>query len=547
MKEKFKTVLFILLFCMLWMPFIQQYTRWLPELKLDGAFVESSLPPLTNESIKSFEYQNQFEKYQNEHFGFRPLMVKIKNSIDYWLFSELSNADNVEGKNGLIFSVGSIARTLGLDYNGKEVNQNRIDRIRFMNDGLKKHGCKVITTIAPSKEMIYPEYLPLSHLNLKKGNFDYLDIVTGLRKSGVDVLDFCHFFRKMKDTCAVYPLYTRTGFHWSAYSSSFAQDTLLGYIKARFPEPIPEYKRVGAEWTKTPRDSDADFEKSLNLLCSLNQPAYLYPKLEMIPGTLKRPRPKVIIIGDSFFWQIKDHKNLLHIFSEDSKFWYYFAQTSFPIGDLAGVPLKDIDVMKELETADFVILFASIGTLKEFPFGVTDYYYDHIAKETELISGISSYLKMNNNMSQKISGETLDKTILEEALKICRDKEVVKIKALNNKYLSSEGGRILADKEKPSTWETFTLIPLGNNKYAIASHENKFLSSEIYSKAEITSTRININEWEVFTMVSLDNNNVAFKACNGKYISADEKSHLLFAKAISIGKEEIFQLNPSNK
>ena len=76
----------------------------------------------------------------------------------------------------------------------------------------------------------------------------------------------------------------------------------------------------------------------------------------------------------------------------------------------------------------------------------------------------------------------------------------------------------------------------------IYSYKNKFLSTELAQRGEVTSTRTNIGDWEMFTVESMENDYVAFKASNGKYLSLDGQSLQLIAKGNSIGKNEKFKL-----
>ncbi|MCW3103492.1 MAG: sugar O-acetyltransferase precursor [Bacteroidetes bacterium] len=546
--KQLKTTTFILLFLLLWIPLLQQLTGIFKETRLKGAYVESVMPKFSADSLKTFGYQKQFEKYQNEHFGLRPLFVKLKNTLEYLLFGELSVTDNVLGKNGLIFSRGSIGRTLGIYYNGREQNEATAEKIRFMKEALERRGSHVIVLMAPSKEMVFPEYLPDSYLGQAKPANDYSDLVRSLNRAGVPLLDFCTYFRKMKDTSSI-QLFTKTGFHWSVYAASLAEDSLLHFIRPYVKGPMLEYRRVGAEWSDTARLSDADFEDPQNLFISLQQDRYLYPKLEMVKGTAGRKRPKVIIIGDSFFWQIKDQKRLKTIFSPDSKYWYYFASTSFPLNDDAGVPLRNINIIEELETADIVLLSGSMGTFDHFPFGVSDYYYEHIAQQKELIKGIFAYLWDHPEWakglpeSSRANNDVYTRLVEKEAIKICSYKRTIRLKANNGRFVSADGARnniAVCDKQKASTWETLGLIPLGGNKYAISSYKNRYFSAELGGRGELIANRPAIRDWEVFTMLELEDGRVAFKAANGKYVSLDETSLQLFAKAASVGPGEKF-------
>ncbi len=124
-------------------------------------------------------------------------------------------------------------------------------------------------------------------------------------------------------------------------------------------------------------------------------------------------------------------------------------------------------------------------------------------------------------------------------------KTTIQLKASNGKYLCASTNKnelITADRDQASTWETFTLLNFYNNKCAICSYKNNFLSSELNGKGEIVANRTNKGAWETFTLTQIDTDVIAFKAINGKYLSLDEKSQQIFANADTIGKNEKFNL-----
>ncbi|HKC69229.1 MAG TPA: hypothetical protein VKG26_13420 [Bacteroidia bacterium] len=549
MRQKIKIILFIFLFALLWLPFIQEQTKFIKEPELNGAFIKPTEPKFSIDSLSNLSFQQQYEKYKNYMFGFKGLLIKIKNSVNYILFKELSVEDNIAGKNGYIFSIGSINKTLGIDYNGKEKNEATLKKINFLKEEIESNGGHLIVLLIPSKETVLPEFLPSKYKGKYKNQTDYDDFIEGYKKYHIPVIDYCAYFKQIKKN-GIGPLFTKTGFHWCMYGASIAQDTLVNYIENIVNKPIPKYKRIGIEMSDTARESDADFEPSLNLLFSLGQSQYVYPKLKMLDSTRKNYRPKVIIIGDSYFWQIKHQKMLMNIFTEDSKFWYYFATTSFPIGDVAGVPLKDINIMHELETADIVLLNGNISTLSGFPFGITDYYYNNVSNPA-IIDAVQKIIKGNSlwmeklNATAAVSNVLINEVAETNARVICRNKRAITLKASNGKYICAGGDEdkiLLANREAPYAWETFYMLQLDDNKIAIYSYKNKFLSAELSDKTEITSAKTNIDAWETFTLQNLDNDFVAIKACNGKYLSLDKHTQQLFANADKIGVNEKFKI-----
>jgi len=161
---------------------------------------------------------------------------------------------------------------------------------------------------------------------------------------------------------------------------------------------------------------------------------------------------------------------------------------------------------------------------------LNDYYYLHLydlncmpKHESELIryySETKSYLILNRKFFFHLKGS-------------------------NGKYVCADAARndlVVADRQAASCWETFALLHLDNDKYAIYSYANKFLTAELANHNEITATRKEIADWEVFLMTRTDSGYVAFQAANGKYLSLDEKTLQLYANGESLGKQEKFLL-----
>ncbi len=548
--QRLKTLFFIFLFALLWLPFIQQLTKYFKETELKGAFVKPTLPKFSIDSLNEFKFQQQYENYENSNFGFRGIFIKIKNSLNYLVFKELSIEDNIAGKDNYIFSVGSIRRTLGLDYNGKNKNAATIEKINFLKKGVEKHGGHLLVLIAPSKESIYPDYLPNQYKQNTLPQNDYADFIEGYKKYNIPYIDYCVYFKNLKDN-AQYSLFTKTGFHWSLYGASIAHDTLIHYIANTIGKEIPAYRKESVELSDTAREPDNDFEGPLNLLFTLSQHQYAYFKQQIITETKNKYRPKVIVIGDSFFWQLKNQKMMSDIFSFDSKFWFYFATTSFPIGDEPGVPLNTINIMKEIEEADFVLLVGNISTLNTFPYGIEEYYANHVSNN-DILENIIESINHNPKWLEEVLNKTKDTANIAmlEAKNIFSKRKIVHLKASNNKYLYVDGNNkeiAFANSDNGWDWETFSILSLGNNKVAIYSHKGKFLSVELESKSEITATKNKVGDLETFTLIKLKNDYMALKATNGKYLSLDENTKQIFAKGDSIGVNEKFKLEILNK
>jgi hypothetical protein len=126
-----------------------------------------------------------------------------------------------------------------------------------------------------------------------------------------------------------------------------------------------------------------------------------------------------------------------------------------------------------------------------------------------------------------------------------KSREKINIIAPNGQYLCSDEGagfNLLANREEPDTWETFSLISLGSSEYVLLNHKDLFFSVELNQEKELTANRELVGSWEIFTLVQLNQNEVAFQASNKKYLHLDEKTKRVLATADSIGKQETFKL-----
>jgi hypothetical protein len=513
-------------------------------MELMGAFVKPEKPKPSLAAVASADFQKQTEEYEKYNFGFRGFLIKFKNSINYLMYKELSTDDQLEGEDGYIFKRGSIRRNVtGELYNGKTKNDSTIFKINFLKERIEKRGGHLLVVIAPSKESIYPEKLPARYKNIVKEHSDFNDLAEGFHKNNIPFIDFTAYFRQVHKT-SPYPLFTKTGYHWSVYGASLAQDSLLAYMQHFLPEQMPKYSRTGVEWSDTARWPDADFERPLNLLYSIQDHRYAYPKLEMIPTTSQDNRPKVIINGDSYFSMIKDLNKLQYILSDDSKYWYYFNE-SLIMSDNNNTAMKDIDILTELESADFVVLLGSPATLDEFPFGITDYYFENASK-TGMVEKIKAYKRKNPQWVAHVINESGNKNtdsellMSSEARRIFKMRKTIQLKAANHKFVCADASNqnlVLANHDGASTWETFTLLNLGGDQCVIYSYANKFLAVE--NGTEITA-RILSDTLQVFTLINIDGNRIALRAPNGKYLTIIGEQ--LFAKADSIGEQEKFEL-----
>lgn len=144
----------------------------------------------------------------------------------------------------------------------------------------------------------------------------------------------------------------------------------------------------------------------------------------------------------------------------------------------------------------------------------------------------------------------IDKTKIQNINDLGKKEEgrkFVFLKGSNSKFLcatESPSMIIVANRENPMLWETFSLIHFNENKCALRSYKNYFLSAGLNQPGEVTASKNEIGNTEIFNIIDLGENLAAFKTYNGKYLSLEDGSFKLIYGSDSIGETEKFMIIP---
>ncbi|MFY7669143.1 MAG: hypothetical protein ACOVQG_10385, partial [Crocinitomicaceae bacterium] len=170
--ERTKRIMFYSVLIGLSIPFIQFLTHFANEKALKGAIVEPMKPELNWDSLQNCAFQEKFEEYYNEKFGFRPSFIRLNNQLKYWMFNKVQANGVVIGKNGYLFEYNYIKSYYGLDYIGRDGIAENVERLTYIQRKLKEMNKTLIVVLAPGKGSYFPEYFPDS-CKRKKGQTNY--------------------------------------------------------------------------------------------------------------------------------------------------------------------------------------------------------------------------------------------------------------------------------------------------------------------------------------------------------------------------------------
>ncbi|MCD4772037.1 MAG: hypothetical protein K8R41_01490 [Bacteroidales bacterium] len=384
--EKKKNTLFIIIILLLILPLFQEQTSYFNIKALKGSFEKDSLPELNLKDYYSGKFQENFNNYLEQNIGFRPFFIRVNNQIDFSANNKANTNWVVVGKNNYLYEQDYITSYLGKDFLGKEIIDDKIRKIKFLQDTLQKSGTKLLVIFAPGKGSFYPEYIPESFDPSNKTITNYEYYKKRSLEENINHIDFNDYFIKMKDT-SQYCLFPKTGIHWSLYGVHLVVDSIKNYMEKSAGIKMPEMHFKNIEISSKFKGTDYDIEESMNLLFRIPNEKMAYPKIDYksSPNTIK---PKVLAIGDSYYWNIHGSSYASSLF-KNATFWYYNKMAHSVEYDKPR-KVEELNIKEEIEKQDFIILMATEPLLKRFVYGFVDNVYD-IYSGKETISNSTNY------------------------------------------------------------------------------------------------------------------------------------------------------------
>jgi hypothetical protein len=364
--------LIIIFLLVLYIPMIQQFCKpFNNEYTLYGSYTEAKDTMLTSATWFNAEYQGKEEKFLNENFGFREFFVKLDNQITYSVFNDLKLLDVFKGKDGYFFNSSFFGTYSGRDFKGKKYADSLFTYVLNLNELMTSKKKKLMVCFAPCKESFYPEYLPDS-CRPQLGNLSYYTYYKQkLEDSHIPVLDLNTYFQKLKGR-SNYPLFVRGAVHWTTYGTFVAMDTLFKRVAYETNKKTLQIRLKSIVMSDTARGNDDDIIKAMNLLQPIKGERLAYPTWGFAnDDDTDIVKPKVMVVGDSFYMNINDTWIPSKVFSKDSYFLYYFLITVPYSDEKRSGPIGELDLAKEFSDTEILILFFNIGRLDDFHFEST--------------------------------------------------------------------------------------------------------------------------------------------------------------------------------
>jgi hypothetical protein len=321
MGNKIKNSLFGFFFIIILLPALQQAFPFITSGPLNGWVNTARDTAFSWNDWWGDTYQWRKSNYINDNIGFRSDFTRLNNQVVYSLFDKITNITIVAGKNHSLYMGSYIDSYYGRDYVGYDSLLQKMTKLKAISDTFSRLGKSVVLIYAPSKEFMYPEYIPDQCASPRRSvtNFETcLRIGDSLK---IKQIDFNTWFCSMKNTSKEV-LYTKQGIHWSVYGSLIAADSMIRYLEKLRNINMQHPVWTNIVHTNKPRDTDDDIERIVNLIFPVANELLSYPEVSY-RGPDNAAKPKVIYLGDSFLgmWLtdgIMEHTN------KDWQVWEWF-------------------------------------------------------------------------------------------------------------------------------------------------------------------------------------------------------------------------------
>jgi hypothetical protein len=367
--KQLKNILFIFLLFLLILPALQGKFHFVKTAGLNGYFVPQKKPLFRKSNWYSGTYQDSLSTYYKENTGFRSDYVRLYNQVDFSLFSIPHAGKIILGKKGYLFGDEYITSWLGTNFPGKKYCDEKVALLKKLQDKLwNEKKILLVVLLVPDKGTFYPEYIPDRFLKRKKEPTNYSYYAAKCAETGINMIDFNRWLLLAKDTSR-YPLYPKTGIHWTSYSAVLAADSLLKYLHVKMSIPVPRMIIDDIETSPDARDVDDDIAQTMNLIWRIPHPVYAYPKYHFTFDTLQK-KPAALFIGDSFYWNWYNPGIIHNIFSNE-EFWYY-NQDIYPESKTKLKSVSEINIEDAINRQNVIILMQVNGGYGNLGYGFTD-------------------------------------------------------------------------------------------------------------------------------------------------------------------------------
>jgi len=331
-----------------------------PRTHLHGVERRAPDPQFTFESWLDGRYQERRDRYFRERVGFRSLLIKTYNQINFSLFGIVAKTKGTQvivGKDNYLYEAVYVNAYNTPGSTPETALRGCVRDLRALQDKLAARNIGFLLVIAPSKVEIYPEYVPDDMLvpGRSARRTEYDRIVPLIEEFGVHCLDAHRLFLEEKNT-GQHALFSRGGVHWNYYGAAIVLSRIISEIELQTGRDFISITRTGVMVDYTPRGTDNDLGELLNIWQTRRMIGpQVHPVLKNQAGGDGQPM-NLLFIGDSFVHTLTEILTEQQI-CERWDMLFYYRRRFTPAGRSDdALDRSELDWKSELLARDAVLL-----------------------------------------------------------------------------------------------------------------------------------------------------------------------------------------------
>lgn len=365
----------LFLAAILFIPLVQQRLQIFDVAPLGGYYTVPEKPLLNKSTWLDGSFAEGANAYFDFNLGFRPWLIRCRNTFYYWILNSSGQYDFVVGKNRNIFYNNNVYSATGKDFVGKEFISKRIEKLDFVASKLKERGIKLFVVIAPGKANLYTADFPLAYKPADSIKTNYYWLRNSLKQSNLKYIDFHKQYNQLKNTTS-YPLFSNASLHWSTYHYMHSWDSILHFMNAMGGKTVSDFVFGPVIKSDSASLQEMDQLPGMNVFGLLEKQTYYYPKYSY--KNIPDKKAKALFISDSFFLTFL--ANNITNDAMDAQCWFYHREI-YPQSYTKQTTLNDIDYWGEFFKNDYVCIMMSEVTWGQAGFEFADKAFNYFTDE----------------------------------------------------------------------------------------------------------------------------------------------------------------------
>lgn len=342
----------VALFCIIIsIPIVAQALGVRTDIQLNGVGGAGAKPDYATAGYLQGDFQKDYDNWFSKAYGFYGDAIRLNNQIKYNFFN-VANGTVIVGKNGQLFEQKYVDEYLGLN---KEWNatQEEIDKrtaeLKTIQDYLSSKGKSFSVMITPSKADFLRDAIPERYFKAASvyGQEEraYYKLLTALKKQDILYTDSVELLKSQKNE---YPLFPKTGIHWSQYGAIEIVGELFNNINTAYSVKLPTISAKAYNKTDTALDGeDVDLYNLLNLINGLGRPNETYYYADLQIDNHGEAKKSFFMQGGSFMWKTIRMFQKTNAFQNLETIYYDSKLTDHSSGQDVGTPLNGFDIKDE--------------------------------------------------------------------------------------------------------------------------------------------------------------------------------------------------------